>query len=69
MAINMMNETDYISCPKCNEMIFEEKETFVFKRIKGNKATYANKEVVNKKWSCVKCGADVTSEINKYEAI
>lgn len=67
MAINMMNEADYISCPKCNNITFREEETFTIKKTKVNKETFLKTQSVDKAWLCIKCGTDVTQQIKQYE--
>lgn len=69
MAINMMNEADFISCPKCNNITFREEETFTLKKTKVNKNTFLKLQVADKVWLCSKCGTNITAQIKQFEMI
>lgn len=69
MAINMLQENEYVNCPKCNGKTFIEIEHFTLKRVNTNSGTKLQKDLVKKKYTCVNCGEDVTREVQKYEII
>lgn len=67
MAINMLNESEYITCPKCNGMVFKEGESFALKRTQTPTGEKLKKYVVNKIYLCAKCNESVTDIVKKYE--
>lgn len=69
MAINMMNDSDYIKCKKCNGMVFEEKETFTLKKTNTNTGIKLAKQIVSKLYLCTKCGDSVTQQVKKFEVM
>lgn len=69
MAINMMNEKDYITCPKCRSITLREEEVFTLKKVTTNKITQLKKQIVSKAWICTKCGTSVTDEVKKHEMV
>ena len=69
MAINMLQENEYVSCPKCHGKLFIEFEHYTLKRINTNSGTKLQKDVVKKKYVCLNCSEDVTEEVQKYEIV
>lgn len=69
MAINMLSESDYISCPKCKSMAIREDETFTLKKRQTPSGVKLHKQILSKAWLCAKCGESVTDQVKKLEII
>lgn len=69
MAINMLSESDYVSCPKCKSMAIRENETFTLKKRQTPSGIKLVKQILNKVWICAKCGESVTDQVKKFEII
>lgn len=67
MAINMMGELAYITCPRCKGIIFEKKDTFTLKKTKTNTGEKLHKQIVDNRYYCTKCGEEVTGQIKEFE--
>lgn len=69
MAINMLNENEYIQCPKCKGVVFSENNTFTLRRKNtpsGTKLTKENEKII---YICSACKTDMTKQIVKYQMI
>lgn len=69
MAINMLNENEYLQCPKCKGVIFKEKNTFTLRKKNtpsGVKLTKDNEKII---YVCSSCETDMTNQVVKYSMI
>lgn len=69
MAINMLNENEYIKCPNCKSMTFREEDIFTLRKQQTLTGVKLNKKIIGKTYLCSKCMLDITSNISQYEII
>lgn len=69
MAINMLSENEYISCPKCKNKTFKEENSFILKRTQTPTGIKLKQEGIKKIYLCTKCNEDITNVIKNFEII
>ena len=69
MAISMLNENEYIQCPKCKGVVFKESDVFTLRKTNtpsGIKLIKGDKKTI---YVCSTCETDVTNQVVKYPII
>lgn len=69
MGMNLLNENEYISCPKCKNRTFNREKIFALKKIKNTTGAFIKMESVSYIYRCSKCSEDITKLLEINEVI
>lgn len=63
MAINILNENDYIKCNKCGSNTFYKKDIYALKKIKIKNENKIQTIPTNRVFKCSVCGENIEFKI------
>lgn len=63
MAINILNENDYIKCNKCNSNTFYKKDIYVLKKVRIKNENKIQAICTSRVFKCSACGENIEFKI------